>query len=211
MVAGYIFTYVHLEFSLRKIDSLFFWKIMNNTISWDLIRDIIGYTSLDALRDLDRASPIFTREIYLSGLRVYYGQQAIDISKDKMYIIKVGHSKFVIHDVGSCMMGILWSDKVIYKSVIKYFNGPDKSIFENMIGTWFVDPENQIAVCINNGTYTFCHHYGCAYYMNVYSIVRRESFEPSCIDFNSGYVISPRSPIIVGTFTMIFKDGLWIS
>lgn len=104
-----------------KIDSLFFLRntmIENNqkVISQDLIRDIIGYTALDDLRDLDRASPIFTREIYLSGLRVYYKKDGPMIVPNSAIIIRMKN-------------GVEYT---LYDRITHYDIG-DRSIFKNRI------------------------------------------------------------------------------
>lgn len=77
----------------------------NSVVCYDLVPDIIKYIPLSALRNLCKASPMFTREIFKSGLRVFYMKSAnlslLLVEKNKEIIIISGpHGTFPIFPLG---------------------------------------------------------------------------------------------------------------
>lgn len=78
---------------------------MTSIICYDLVPDIIKYVPLSALRNLCKASPMFTREIFKSGSRVLYIKSANIsmglVGKNKDIIVISGpHGTFPIFPLG---------------------------------------------------------------------------------------------------------------
>lgn len=89
-------------------------KLMSgNTISWDLICDIVRYIPLGDLRDLERVHAIFTREICRTGLRVFYNDSG---SGNK--IINLLNKGIVVIELETGEKEVLIRTMLCYKSLM---------------------------------------------------------------------------------------------
>lgn len=174
-----------------------------NHISQDLVRTVIEYTPIVALRDLSKASPIMAREICHMGIKVFYydyhGTRFYVLGKNDIIIKTMNGTRYVLQQGMSEFTNMIWDYK-FKRRILELNNGTNN---------------------LPDGTRVYVE-----FYSHVTTVTGKDRYRGRnniqgrlhCVDLDRGKCITSGTDdydeyytyYLVNTFKVIYRYGSWV-